>query len=84
MQALLLTTINTLSFSQCISTTFEDDQHPFSKRTNASAALVGWLVECCFTCTETIDLLGTGAQDGHLTFTQLLSSYEQHQYINTS
>ena len=26
------------------------------------------LVECCFTSTETIGLLGTGAQDGHLDF----------------
>ena len=34
------------------------------------------LVECCFTSTETLGLLGTGAQDGHLasTFTQLLNS----------
>ena len=28
----------------------------------------GWLVECCFTSTETVGLLGTGAQDGHLDF----------------
>ena len=28
----------------------------------------GWLVECCFTSTETVALLGTGAQDGHLDF----------------
>ena len=27
-----------------------------------------WLVECCFMSTETIGLLGTGAQDGHLNF----------------
>ena len=27
-----------------------------------------WLVECCFTSTETVGLLGTGAQDGHLDF----------------
>ena len=26
------------------------------------------LVECCFTSTETVDLLGTGAQDDHLDF----------------
>ena len=26
----------------------------------------GWLVECCFTSTETVGLLGTGAQDDHL------------------
>ena len=24
------------------------------------------LVECCFTSTETVGVLGTGAQDGHL------------------
>ena len=27
-----------------------------------------YLVECCFTSTETKCLLGTGAQDGHLAF----------------
>ena len=27
-----------------------------------------WLVECCFLSTETVGLLGTGAQDGHLDF----------------
>ena len=26
------------------------------------------LLKCCFTSTETVDLLGTGAQDGHLDF----------------
>ena len=26
------------------------------------------MVECCFTSIETIGLLGTGAQDGHLDF----------------
>ena len=26
------------------------------------------LVECCFTSAETVGLLGTGAQDGHLDF----------------
>ena len=30
-------------------------------------AAVGWL-KCCFTSTETVALLGTGAQDGHLDF----------------
>ena len=28
----------------------------------------GWLVECCFTSTETVGLLGTGTQDGRLCF----------------
>ena len=38
------------------------------------------LVECCFTSTETVGLLGTGAQDGHLDFlTQLLSSEEEEE-----
>lgn len=27
-----------------------------------------WLVEFCFTSTETVGLLGTGAQDGHFHF----------------
>ena len=32
-------------------------------------------VECCFTSTETVGLLGTGALDGHLDFhTTVLSS----------
>ena len=26
------------------------------------------LAECCFTSTETVGLLGTGVQDGHLDF----------------
>ena len=26
------------------------------------------LLKCCFTSTETVGLLGTGAQDGHLGF----------------
>ena len=25
-----------------------------------------WLAECCFTSTETVGLLGTGAQDGYI------------------
>ena len=29
---------------------------------------VAVVVECCFMSTETIGLLGTGAQDGHLGF----------------
>ena len=28
----------------------------------------GWLVQCCFTSTETVGLSGTRAQDGHLDF----------------
>ena len=33
-----------------------------------SRGQVGWLVECCFTSTETVGLLSTGAQDVHLDF----------------
>ena len=29
---------------------------------------IPWLVHCCFTSTETVGLLGTGAQDGQLDF----------------
>ena len=36
--------------------------------TNTDRVIVLWLVECCFTSTETVGLLGTGAQDGHLDF----------------
>ena len=32
------------------------------------------LLKCCFTPTETVGLLGTGAQDVHLDFHKLLSS----------
>ena len=31
-------------------------------------SLVVLLVVCCFTSTETVGLLGTGAQNGHLDF----------------
>ena len=31
-------------------------------------SMVAELGECCFTSTETVGLLGTGAQDGHLDF----------------
>ena len=30
--------------------------------------LTGFLVECCFTSTETVGVLGMGAQDGPLDF----------------
>ena len=40
---------------------------------------VGWLVECCFTSTETIGLLGTGAQDGHTA--PELWSLSAHNYL---
>ena len=32
------------------------------------------MVQCCFTSTETVRLIRTGAQDDHLDFTQLLNS----------
>ena len=32
------------------------------------------MIKCCFTSTETVGLLGTGAQDVHLDFHTLLSS----------
>ena len=38
---------------------------------NSCAGTVGWLVgwlNCCFTFTETVGLLGTGARDVHLDF----------------
>ena len=42
------------------------------------------LVECCFTSTETVGLLGTGAQDGHLDFHTapelcVVDAYVRHQ-----
>ena len=39
-----------------------------SKRTISLYSTWNKLVECCFTSTETVGLLGTGAQDGHLDF----------------
>ena len=41
--------------------------------------VVGWLVECCFTSTETVGLLGTGSREPRTAtsiFTQHLSSQE--------
>ena len=35
---------------------------------NCILLLTRAVVECCFTSTETVDLLGTGAQNGHLDF----------------
>ena len=43
----------------------------------------GWL-KCCLTSTETVGLLGTGAQDGHLDFhtaPDLFSSQSAVQYL---
>ena len=34
----------------------------------SSLGLTHGLFECCLTSTETVGLLGTGAQDGHLDF----------------
>ena len=36
-------------------------------RENTMEEALGWL-KCCFTSTETVGLLGTGDQDGHLDF----------------
>ena len=33
-----------------------------------SLQILSWLVEYCFTSTETVGLLGTGTRDGHLDF----------------
>ena len=35
---------------------------------NVHKVTVDFLLKCCFTSTETVGLLGTGAQDGHLDF----------------
>ena len=40
----------------------------FSVGPRLTTARVYWLVECCFTSTETVVLLVTGSQDGHLDF----------------
>ena len=48
---------------------------PSSSPPSSGAVVSSRLVECCFTSIQTVGLLGTGAQDGHLDFhTQLLSS----------
>ena len=36
--------------------------------TQLLSSVTDWLVECCFTSTETVGLLGTGTQDVHLDF----------------
>ena len=38
----------------------------WTNRFSAAVGMMAWLVECCFTSTETVRLLGTGSQDGHL------------------
>ena len=36
---------------------------------NSEALRIGaFIVQCCFTYTETVGLIGTGTQDGHLDF----------------
>ena len=40
-------------------------------------------VECCFTSTETVGLLGTGAQDGHLDFHTAPVDVKHHVYLLT-
>ena len=37
-------------------------------RSAPSVCVPPQLLKCCFTATETVGLLGTGAQDGHLNF----------------
>ena len=48
----------------------EDRKHeyPFLQRLHGLWKFGETLMTCCFTFTETIGLLGTGAQDGHLNF----------------
>ena len=48
-------------------TPFYSHPDPLILRT-IEPGLSWWLVECCFTSTETVGFLGTGAQDGHLDF----------------
>ena len=40
----------------------------FIKMQDRAKSIADWLVECCFTSTETVGLLGTGAQDVRLDF----------------
>ena len=53
-------------------TFYADEVHIYLLLGLCSLSLVGiiyfMLLKCCFTSTETIGLLGTGAQDGHLNF----------------
>ena len=37
-------------------------------REESATPFISWLTDCFFTSTETVGLLGTGAQDGHLDF----------------
>ena len=46
-------------------TTVEETERP---STHVSMSRARWLVECCFTSTETVGPLGMGAQNGHLDF----------------
>ena len=72
-QNVRLICINTHLFN----TMTEREPHPLRYRVPQPACFQKdcfWL-KCCFTSTETTGLLATGVQDGHLDFTQLLSSF---------
>ena len=45
-----------------------EDSAPPSCSHNSWVLISSLLLKCCFTSTETVGLLGTGAQDGHLDF----------------
>ena len=40
----------------------------FSLSSRVTPVILNELIECCFTSTETVGLLGTGAREGHLDF----------------
>ena len=57
--------------TQCIDEEKEEEEGEKrgpSKRLGEVVAVTSLLLKCCFTSTETVGLLGTGAQDDHLDF----------------
>ena len=46
----------------------------FFPRLAVCSGVWSWLVEWCFTCTQTVGLFGTGAQDAHLRVQELRES----------
>ena len=58
LQTMMLTLVRTNNLSSMIKTTSE----------TAFTTYIIRLAEYCFTSTETVGLIGTGAQDGHLDF----------------
>ena len=69
---------------ESVSPRSEDEPHDLVQRivqdghSAPSVCVPPQLLKCCFTSTETVGLLGTGAQDGHLNFHTAPNSDRRH------